>query len=233
LFEINQVVSPDTIMHNIKVELKQKIKTSGIYYTLNGRAPNIASKMYTEPIYFQEDCKVRAASFGPDYKIQGKSEQDYHLSKSTGKRINLTPPPSEYYNNGGSFTLVDGILGKIPWNGKEWLGFSGTNIQAVIDLDSTQEIKSVLVDLLRDENSWIYLPGSIEVLISDNGSDFTSVAKSDSANLKKQGRLVYFQLQEISTRFVKVLVTNPGKIPLGKPGEGHNSWVFIDEILID
>jgi hexosaminidase len=50
---------------------------------------------------------------------------------------------------------------------REFLGFSGTNCEAVIDLDSLQTIKSVTIHSFAT-GSWIWQPQT-EVFISDNG----------------------------------------------------------------
>jgi hexosaminidase len=233
IYEINQLVTPDTIHQGIEVKLIQKLKTSGIYYTLDGTDPTINSAKYDIPIKINRNSIIKAASFSTNGQVQGRSIQQYQISKSTGKRVDLVIPPSEYYNNGGSFTLVDGIFGRIPWNGKEWLGFSGTDIDATLDLGMIQKISSVTVDVLRDETSWIYLPGSVEVFISENGVDFKSIAKMEGDTLLKTGGLFIFNFQETVARYIRVLAKNPGKIPEGKPGAGYNSWLFMDEILVD
>ena len=33
-------------------------------------------------------------------------------------------------------------------------------------------------------------------------------------------------------RYVKIIAESAGKIPDGKPGAGHDAWLFVDEIGI-
>mgnify|MGYP003379325934 CR=1 FL=1 len=60
--------------------------------------------------------------------------QRYLVNYATGKEIVLQDQPDPEYNKGGGFTLVNGILGNLPWNGNDWLGFQKTGLNATIDL---------------------------------------------------------------------------------------------------
>ena len=37
----------------------------------------------------------------------------------------------------------------------------------------------------------------------------------------------------ISTRLLRIVVKNPGKLPDGLPGAGFDSWIFMDEIVVE
>ncbi|MCX6165593.1 MAG: beta-N-acetylhexosaminidase, partial [Ignavibacteriae bacterium] len=91
----------------------------------------------------------------------------------------------------------------------------------------------VTVDVLNAEQSWIYLPKEIEILISTDGVIFQSVKKIDWNTISKFERNVIINFDKIYTRYVKVVAKNFGKIPVGKPGEGTDAWIFVDEISIE
>ena len=70
---------------------------------------------------------------------------------------------------------------------KEFLGFSGTDCEAVIDLGKEEKISNVIVHCLRETGSWIWRPQTVEVFISNNGTDFTSVGLTDDFIIKIKG----------------------------------------------
>ncbi len=161
--------------------------------------------------------------------------QVFHVNKATGKKITLTADPSPSYPGDGGFTLVNGI-----WNEKgmarssELLGFLGKDCEAVIDLERPQYISTVTVHLLKDMNSWIWPPKYIEVSTSTDGVTFTPVKKSDEFKLiNGSNGAIKINFSLFTTRYVKVFMKNPGKIPQGNPGAGYESWLFTDEIEIN
>jgi hexosaminidase len=113
--------------------------------------------------------------------------REIHFNKATAKNVMLAHEPDGRYNKGGAFTLVDGISGRIPWNGSEWLGFSGNDLTATIDLGSKQALTKVKVGLLDDQGSWIYLPKLVEIKVSNDGNTFTSAGKKNNGCNKKSG----------------------------------------------
>lgn len=145
--------------------------------------------------------------------------------------------PSNTYKGDGAFTLVNGVRSeKGLGRSKEFLGFSGTNCEAVIDLGKEENISNVIVHCLRETGSWIWQPQTVEVFISHNGTDFTSVGLTDDFIVKVRGLetgTMKVAFDQKNTRYVKVIVTNWGDIPSGNPGEGSKAWLFVDEIEIN
>jgi hexosaminidase len=134
---------------------------------------------------------------------------------------------------GGAFSLVDGIEGMLPWSGRDWLGFLGDDLNATIDLGKEEEISQLTVDCLNAELSWIYLPKEIEIFVSTDGINFQSVIKIGWNEINKFERNVTISFDKIKTKYVKIVAKNFGKIPAGKPGEGTDAWLFVDEISIN
>jgi hexosaminidase len=159
------------------------------------------------------------------------------FNKATGKKITLTTQPSPTYKGDGAFTLVNGIQNE---NGlsksKQFLGFSGTDCEAVIDLGKEEKITNVIIHCLRESGSWIYRPLTVEVFISSNGTDFTSAGLTDDFKIKTKGLetgTMKVEFAEKNSRYVKVVIKNWGEIPSGNPGEGNKAWLFVDEIEIN
>jgi len=219
--------------NGISLTLGSDFTDGKIYYTIDGTEPTLSSFNYTSPIKITKNALIKAAYFENNVRKSNIIEQQFYINKVTGKSITLKDPPDNRYNYGGSFTLVDGIKGMIPWYGKEWLGFKGTDCDAVIDLGKTESFSKVSIDVLNDEGSWIYLPKKVELYISDDGINFTKVKDVQESEIAEMKREIEIEIGEVSARYVRIAAENFGMVPSGKPGEGHSAWLFVDEITIE
>lgn len=171
----------------------------------------------------------------PNATKEGRFEIEYN--KATGKGISFSTPPHPKYSSNADFTLVDGIKATLPLQPKQWLAWSGQDVEIIIDLGEIQKINAVLIGSMNDTVSWIYLPSKVELLVSTDNKKFKSVREMQPAKDKSTGQAkadygMMFN-KKIKAQYLKIVLKNPGKIPKGAPGEGENSWVFVDEIMID
>jgi hexosaminidase len=157
------------------------------------------------------------------------------FNKATGKKINLVNQPSlQYPGNGGAFGLVNGVRSEKGFSSTEWLGFNGKDLDATIDLIKIDTIKQVVLDVWKQEPSWIYLPNSVEVFISTDGTNWNKIATANPENgVWKDERKISINFSPVQTRFVRIVAHNLGKIPSGKAGAGNNAWLMIDEIEVN
>jgi len=86
---------------------------------------------------------------------------------------------------------------------------------------------------LEQNGSWVYLPQSVEVFTSIDGTNFTSVGKSSKfvGDVLTMG-WINVSTPKQSSRFIKLVAKNYGLIPEGKPGAGTKAWLFADEIQV-
>jgi hexosaminidase len=164
-------------------------------------------------------------------------KQKFYFNKSTGKKIILTNEASKSYPGDGAFTLVNGVINeKGLAKSKEFLGFSGADCDAVIDLGSLQSISFVVVNTLSRPASWIYRPQTAEVLGSGDGKTWYPLKLTDDFQEKKDGAgkgTMTMAFKATYAQYVKVVVKNWGIIPEGNPGAGNKAWLFIDEIEVN
>ena len=227
------IPAPDN--DGVLLKLDSKKKDGNIIY-VKGRTTS-ATFNYNQPILIKSPGEYGAALTRPDHKIIGGwLWEKFSFNKATGKKISITNDPSANYPGSGAFTLVNGIITEDKLSqSSEWLGFLGKDLEAVIDLGKIQTIKSIQVDVLKQEGSWIYLPSSVEFFTSNDGTNFTSVGKllPDAAGDWPDERHIQQKLNNISSRYIKVYAKNYGVIPQGKPGGGTAAWLFADEIEVD
>ncbi len=226
-YDIKLSVKPIANFENLKVELETKYKNGQLKYSFS----NSGQQNYSSPFIISQTGILKTFLYKNE-KLLNSIEQNFSINKATGKKITLTNPASKTYPGDGAFTLVNGIQ-NVKGTAGEFLGFNGTDCEAVIDLGKKEKIFKVTAGVLRQESSWIYLPSLFDIQMSDDGINFSIIPEINSpmpldSNIRK---MEYF-FPPIETRFIKVLLKPYGTIPPGKPGEGNKAWLFVDELEI-
>ena len=117
-----------------------------------------------------------------------------------------------------------------------WQGFT-TDCELIIDLREVKKITTVGVGCLEEQRAWIFYPSSMEVLVSEDGKNYkpfktftlkTEVPLTGNHNFRER-----FETTNLSTRYLRIVVKNPGKLPEGLPGAGYDSWIFMDEVMVE
>lgn len=213
-------------------ELAAINKDEQIRYTTDGSLPDAHAKLYTAPILIDRTMTVNAASFTNAKMISPVLKQEFKFSKSTGKSIELVSPASSSYPANGKGTLIDGVFGSKNYFKKDWLGFNKNDLVATIDLGETTSFSTVSVNAVDQNGSWIYFPKAIKVYSSQDGKNFDLVAEMNKQQIDKLDGTFKLDFKAQNSRYVRVEVVQLGTIPVGKPGAGHESWLFVDEISV-
>lgn len=206
-----------------------------IRYTLDGTEPTANSALYTGAIVLQKSAKIRAAAFR-DGKRSSVTSQDISFNKATACPVELLQPTHKNYTYKGGATLTDGLLGDKGFGTGRWLGFSGNDLEAVIDLKQNTDVSSVSLNTCVDKGSWIFDARNIEVSVSADGKSFTKVASKSLPALEEQtpDNIYTYELTfpQTTTRYVKVTATSEHNIPEWHGGKGKPAFLFVDEISV-
>lgn len=164
-------------------------------------------------------------------KYEGSVDYRFKLHGNLGVPIEMKTQPHPKYNHNGSLTLVDGIRGKRPWKGDEWLGFQEKEITFILDLEKEDNLKSLEIGFLKANGSWIYLPESVSVRVSGNGATWKKVElhPSNSQFIEDED---FKATLKAKARYVEITIHPMEVIPEGMGGEGHVPWTFIDEVQL-
>jgi hexosaminidase len=219
-------------------ELSATSKTYPIYYSINDSAP---SKLYSNPITVNSSLNIKAVIRDLDTKNLGSTfEQKINLHKAIAAKISLNIPPNEAYNAGGKQALINGNSGNNKRYGdKEWLGFSGEDLEITIEFDKPTEINAITTRFYNGNGQWIYAPKELKLQLKlEDGSAISSrtiIKSRDSllVNFNLDISPFYPKDEVLKTKMLKITIPNYGIIPEGKQGAGHKAWTFIDEIIIE
>jgi hexosaminidase len=237
LYEVNGELLNDNGKLSYKLET---ITNKKIVYTLDGKEPvNLLHKEYDKPIKIDSSTTIKAVVFNTDGKQLGTIfEQRINLHKAVGKQISLNILPNEAYNSGGKQALINGISGNNKRYGdKEWLGFSGDDVEITIKFNTSTEINKISTRFYNGKGQWIYAPKEINLQLDlENGK----IAISKNKLTKNDSILVNFSFifhelnpNKEKINSIKLTIPNYGIIPEGKQGAGHKAWTFIDEIIVE
>ncbi|MDP2037274.1 MAG: chitobiase/beta-hexosaminidase C-terminal domain-containing protein, partial [Ignavibacteria bacterium] len=208
-------------------------KRAKIYYTLDGTVPNEKSNLYTGEISLTNSTIVSAIAVSSDRKRSLPLRAKFNKAKYA---IEYKTPFSDKYPASGKFTLVDGVTGAANFNDGNWLGFNGTDVDVLIDLREINIIFQVTSSFLRDINSYIFLPSSVEYSFSEDGKNFSipKEIKNDTAQNAKEKISKPFLCEpgKVTARFIRVTARNIGVCPKWHKGAGDKAWLFVDEIEV-
>jgi predicted alpha-1,2-mannosidase len=142
------------------------------------------------------------------------------------------------YTARGDEGLIDGIRGsRTDFRTGDWQGFEGVNLDFVVDLGKTQKVNLVRAGFLQDENAWIFFPTQMEVQVSTDGENFTSVGTLLNTYPQKmkgvQQHDFSMSFKPVKARYVRIIGVSPGKCPDWHKGKGYPCWVFADEVLVE
>ena len=234
LYNVNIHIDSDTKWQELVVHMT----TAGdaeIRYTLDGSLPTASSTLYTGAIHLQKSAKIRAAAFR-NGKSSSVTAQDVTFSKATACPVKLLQPTHKSYTFNGGAALTDGLVGDKGFGTGRWLGFSGNDLEAVIDLKKPTDVSSVSLNTCVDKGSWIFDARNIEVSVSTDGVTFTSVAKHSLPAMEKNSadniNTYELKFSQTKARYIKVYATSEHNIPDWHSGKGKPAFLFVDEISV-
>ncbi len=232
------------------VQLRTLYNDRPIYYTLDGSEPTASSTKYEGPFPLERSATIRAISYN-EYG-EGVISEQYLLSHlGMGATITLNTKYSDYkaiYSGGGESALIDGQLGSnTTYADGHWQGYWGDSIDATIDFGKPTEIHEVSMRFMQNTFDWILAPTQVKVYVSENGQNWTLVSgKHFDMDPRETGmrlRSYTVDLMQTSkgeakiigypvTRYLRVVVPNPGPLPSWHPAPGQPSYLFTDEIIV-
>ena len=224
---------------NASIMLKTVYGDKEIHYTLDGKEVTANDSIYQIPIVLERPCLVKAACFN----ALGEpicTERYFCYHKGMGRLKQLNSPAGNYrpeYSGGGDGALLDGNLGSDDYTDGRWQGFYGIDADLEIDFGKYQKVNALNIGFLANAHDWILRPNEVEVYTSNDGKSYkpyttftltTETPLTGSHTFRER-----FELPNLSTRYLRIVVKNPGILPEGLPGSGYDSWIFMDEVMVE
>lgn len=226
----------NTFKNELEVRIKNFDKLLRTRFTTDGSEPTDNSSSYDQPLRLKETSVIKAYAVDDAGRKSPVTSAVFHKIPHNWS-IRVESHYSPQYAAGGELALIDGIRGNSNFSTGAWQGYQGQDFSAVIDLGHETTITKIGAGFLQDAGSWIWLPRRLEVEVSLDGKNFKPVLNVDHQVSDRESRVILKELAgNISpqlVRFVRLKAVGYGRIPDWHPGKGSESWIFIDEILIE
>jgi len=226
--------------NTFKDQMEFVIRARGVgerlHFTTDGSPPDASSQVFEKSLAIRNTTTVKAIA------IDRNGARSLVTSAVFNKiphdwSIRLFSRYASQYAAGGDLALIDGVRGNGNFHTGAWQGYQGQDLVAVIDLGRVQEVRKLGAGFLQDVGSWIWMPRRIEFELSMDGQNFTpSAAIANDVPEKEDGGSVKDFVQKIPSRrarYVRVKAIGYGRIPDWHPGAGGESWIFIDEVIVE
>ncbi|SRR5258705_7792622 len=209
-----------------------------IFYTVNNKEPTENDAVYQKPILIKKpQTTLKAKVFGNGFIPSETIEATFIKDGLKIKSIQQTRADEKFPGNGQG-TLIDNEGGIADLHNKNFLGYQQDSVEINITLEKKEKIDSVLLNFLQDHDSWIFLPQEIKVFYFNKKTKaFELMAKKEiSGNTIAKGSSTVFEIVKSPGKLIsdklKIVLKPLQSLPGGHPGEGKQSWLFIDEIKI-
>ena len=228
-YDLQSAIIPGEDSTGIYLKLSSAFEGAKLYYQFQN---NAEWEKYKQPVEIDSSVIVRAY-MESNGKKSNVIQKNFSFNKATGKRIYLKEKSAIQYPGSGAFTLVNGIVTSRGLSESiEWLGFSGNDLEAIIDLGKMDSINMVSLYTLDQKGSWIYLPREVSVYFSSDGNNF-NIQQTVKLNPTTDHGIRKIDLPAKGfSRWIKIIAKNAGIIPEGFPGAGNPAWLFADEVEV-
>ena len=239
VFDVEITPAFDEEAKTVMISMGTEFPDAEIRYTLDGSEPGLESPVYDTTFKLEKSGSIRARAFIEGEMKGNVTSREVLLHKAVGKPIVYTGSYDERYTAGGDQALVNGLRGSEHYRDGNWQGFSGSDIEFVIDLEKEMKISAITIAFLQNATTWIFLPSGLSILVSSSGAegDFKVVKEFlTSVPMETKEAMVQdyaWNFNDLNARYIKVVAKNPGPCPNWHPGAGSPSWVFVDEVVIE
>lgn len=204
-------------------------------FTTDGKSPNKLSENMENGLALEADTEICYGAFQKGRLISGIYRKKLNLNQAIKTKIDLGNQPAAKYFGKGAATLIDGLTGTEDYSDGAWLGFEKDDFVAELSFDQAEEVKTIEVRFLESNRSWIFMPKTIRIEVSENGKDFSELFTwKNELQVENSPTAIIPIITKNSGKLMKVriIAQNQGACPDWHSGAGGNAWLFVDEIIL-
>jgi hexosaminidase len=238
IFDVTAVSSVKNNQIEVKLNSHYRNDSSSIRYYFRDEEDAGKLKTYdsSSPILIDRPRILMARYHEKQIGFGTPLTEEYYVHAGIGKQIKSSIEPNPSYQTGGMKTLLDGKVGRPPRLNSEWLAWSGKHPELTIDLGTAQPIRQIGLFTLLEEMNWIYLPASLTISLSSDGTSFSDVLTMGSKDIDAgyaREKMLNCKFPQTEARYIRIALTCAPQISSNKPGAGEPAWLFLSEIVID
>ena len=230
-------IETSLIDNKIELSLRTLFNDKPIHYTLDGTEPDTLSPVYHSPITLTESCIVKTLTMNRSVG-EVRNEKKALVHKGIGRLAEVKGQYSTYrpeYSGGGTFALADGETGSDSYRDGKWQGYQGQDVELTYRWPEATGVNNITVSYLQNFHDWILAPADIEVYVREGDSYKLAAKRHFSVEQISGNRVGYITVDnlKIRTHDLKVIIRNPGKLPKEHQAPGYDSYIFLDEVIIN
>jgi hexosaminidase len=208
---------------------------SPIRYTLDGSTPDSKSMLYKDTLVIDQTCTLTAVAMRED--VESKYfVKSFNFHKAVGRPLVSSNEPHKSYVYNFPENLFDGIRAAEVYKSGEWAGWRTRPFEVVLDMEEAEPYSSVTLGVLVVKASYILGPAYISVMTSEDGVNFTEVAREEYEATPDgpDDTTVDYALTfpETSARYLKICAGAVKKLPDWHFAPGRAGNLFVDEVIV-
>lgn len=147
-----------------------------------------------------------------------------HLA--VGKKVTYHAPYNSAYPAQGPTALTDGIRGDWTYSDGNWQGFISANrLDVTIDMEAQTPIHSVTASFIQVVGAEVFLPASVIISISTDGTHFTELSRQ-TFDVTREVPIKFADISwkgEAQGRYIRYQA---------RAAKELDGWIFTDEIVV-
>ena len=145
--------------------------------------------------------------------------------KAKGKHVIYNKPIQQWYPAAGEITFTDGVIGGWTYSDNRWQGFL-SDIDVTIDLGESTKISYVGGTFMQLIGPGVFMPEKVDVLVSENGVDFTLVATVWNDISTSNPDLLFKSFDVICDQSARFVRYHAYRSPM-------RGFLFLDEVVVN
>lgn len=181
-----------------------------------------------------KDINEKGLTHEEYYKVTKRMiNSDLSTNLAFHKNVTASIDPNKEYSKGELSVLTDGVRGGDDYK-MLWIGWWGKDVVLDLDLEQITNDKKITISTLCKSASWILHPFSIECKVSKDNKEWKSLGEINGDGYNRNSPVIKefsFDSQD-SFRYVKFIITATKTLPDWHYCYTYDSWVFLDEIVV-
>ncbi len=176
---------------------------------------------------------------GPDLNTYYQTWQQvfkagWKYNPASEAKLTLGHPFSEDYPANGLQTLTDGISGQLEFS-YNWLLFYGNDFSLTLAFNAEKSVQKFSMTWLLDPQHYIFLPGDIQILASDDNINFKKIAEKKLPSGAPEEPVEFVNVEipiSHNAKYYRVVAVCPKKLPEYSAHPTKKPSIAVDEVWI-
>ena len=224
------------IRDSVQVGVRFNQPGAAVHYCFEDRDPLAADPVVSGPITMKQAGVLSIRGLGENFLPSETIRIGFYEAGLIIDSLR-TSTMNEYYSQRPARLLNDARGGIANYRSEGWLGFDSDTVWIEARWNKTQFIRGIGINMLRDQQSWIFLPRTIEIWAAEEASGEWKLVQerklSSEQEAPKKLQLASFQFDKaIQSKAIRIRMLNVSKLPEWHSGRGQRGWLFVDELIV-